>query len=91
MKVLKIVRNTVVITTFIVVSAVMTGCGGLSEAQIAELNNLRTEIRSLESEANSLRDERTRLEKDLADRNAKLQQCEKDKEQAKVNLGKLPK
>ena len=91
MKVLKIVRNTVAITTFVVIAAVMTGCGGLSEAQIAELNNLKTEVRSLETEANSLRDERTRLEKELADKNAKLAQCEKDKEQTRVNLGKLPK
>ena len=91
MKVPKIVRNTVAITTFVVIAAVMTGCGGLSEAQIAELNNPKTEVRSLETEANSLRDERTRLEKELADKNAKLQQCEKDKEQTRVNLGKLPK
>jgi uncharacterized protein YlxW (UPF0749 family) len=91
MKVLKIVRNTAVITAFVMAAAVMTGCGGLSEAQIAELNDLRTEVRSLESEANSLKDERTRLTQELAEKNAKLQQCEKEKEQTKVNLGKLPK
>lgn len=91
MKVLKIVRNTAVMVTFVVAAAMMTGCGGLDEAQIAELNNLRAEVRSLETEANSLKDERSRLEKELAERNAKLQQCEKDKEQTKVNLGKLPK
>ena len=45
----------------------------------------------LEKEANSLKDERSKLEKDIAEKNAKLQQCAKDKAETKANLEKLPK
>jgi hypothetical protein len=38
-----------------------------------------------------LKDERAKLEREIADKNAKLQQCAKDKEETKVNLTKLPK
>ena len=91
MKLIKLVRNTAVIATFVAATAVLSGCGGVSEAQMQELKNLRAEVNSLQAEANSLRDERSSLEKDIAERNAKLQQCERDKEQTKANLEKLPK
>lgn len=91
MKLIKLVRNTAVIATFVVTTAVLSGCGGVSEAEMQELNNLRAEVNSLQTEANTLRDQRSSLEKDIADRNAKLQQCERDKEQTRANLDKLPK
>jgi chromosome segregation ATPase len=91
MKLIKVVRNTAVIASLAVFTAVMSGCGGVSEAQMEELKTLRAEVNSLQAEANSLRDERSRLEKDIAERTAKLQQCERDKEQTKANLEKLPK
>lgn len=69
----------------------LTGCGGLSEAQLAELDALRQEVRSLENEANSLKDQRSKLERDIAEKNAKLEQCAKDKAEAQSNLEKLPK
>ena len=69
---------------------VWSGCGGVDETQMAELNNLRDEVNSLESEANSLKEERSRLEREIAEKNAKLQQCEKDKEETRANLNKLP-
>jgi septal ring factor EnvC (AmiA/AmiB activator) len=91
MKLIKVVRNTAVIASFAVVTAFLSGCGGVSEAQMEELKTLRAEVNSLQAEANSLKDERSRLEKDIAERTAKLQQCERDKEQTKANLEKLPK
>lgn len=91
MKLIKVVRNTTVIVGFAAAAALFSGCGGVSQAQMDELNTLRTEVNSLQTEANSLRDERSRLEKDIAERTAKLQQCERDKEQTKANLDKLPK
>ena len=91
MKLIKLVRNTTVIAAFAVAVAMFSGCGGVSEAQMEELKNLRAEVNSLQAEANSLRDERSSLERDIAEKNAKLQQCERDKEQTRANLEKLPK
>ncbi len=91
MRIIKMVRNTAIVATFVVTTAVLSGCGGLSDAQIAQLNDLRSEVNSLQSQADSLKDQRSKLEKELAEKNAKLQQCQKDKEETQANLQKLPK
>lgn len=91
MKVTNVLRNTVLVAGFTVAMTVFSGCGGVSEAQMTELNNLRNEVTSLEQEANQLRDERSRLEREIAEKNAKLQQCQRDKEETRANLEKLPK
>lgn len=91
MKIMQAVKKTAVIATFTVAAALVSGCGGVSEAQLQELNNLRAEVSSLEKEANQLKEERSRLEREIAEKNAKLQQCQKDKEQTQANLEKLPK
>jgi chromosome segregation ATPase len=51
---------------------------------------LRDEVKSLEDQTNALKDQRASLEKEIADKNAKLQECEKDKAETKANLMKLP-
>lgn len=91
MNLTKAIRNLVIVAVFTASASFLTGCGGLSEAQMEELRNLRSEVSSLEAEAKSLKDERAKLEREMADKNAKLQQCAKDKEETKVNLTKLPK
>ncbi len=72
-------------------SLILSACGGLSQAQIAELNSLRNEVMSLEREANSLKDERAKLEKQIEETNRKLAECQKQKDETKANLEKLPK
>lgn len=72
-------------------SLILSACGGLSQAQIAELNSLRNEVVSLEREANSLKDERAKLEKQIEETNRKLAECKKQKDETKANLEKLPK
>jgi septal ring factor EnvC (AmiA/AmiB activator) len=69
--------------------AMLTGCG-LSDAQIAELDNLRTEVKSLEAEANTLKDTKAQLESEIQTINRKLAECNKQKEETKANLQKLP-
>lgn len=91
MNILKTVKGAVVGLSFAVAVLMLSGCGGVSEAQMNELNTLRTEVSSLESQSTTLKDERTRLERDIAEKNAKLQQCAKDKEETRANLDKLPK
>jgi chromosome segregation ATPase len=67
------------------------GCGGVSDAQYAELNALREEVKSLEAQANSLKDQKAQLESDIQTVNRKLAECNKQKEETKANLEKLPK
>lgn len=90
MNILKYVRNTVIIATFAASVALMSGCGGVSDTEMAQLNDLRSEVEDLQSQADQLKDERASLEKEIAEKNAKLQQCAQDKEEAQANLDKLP-
>ncbi len=91
MKVVKVVRNTAIIAAFAVTTAFLSGCGGVSEAEMAQLNTLRGEVTSLQSQANSLKEERANLEKEIAAKNEKLAQCNKEKEETKANLDKMAK
>jgi len=67
----------------------VTGCSGVSEEQIAELEALRSEVKSLEKEVNSLKSEKAALEKEIAEKNAKLDDCAKQKAETKKNLEKI--
>ena len=91
MSLLKNFRTPVLAAVLFVSMALIAGCGGLSEAQIAELNALRDEVKSLEAEANSLRDQKSQLETEIQTINRKLAECSKQKEETKANLEKLPK
>lgn len=91
MKIVKSMKMLVVIGMVAGLTAFFSGCGGLSEAQIAELNALRSEVQSLENEANSLKEQRDQLEKKIEDINRRLAECEKQKEETRANLEKLPK
>ncbi len=68
-----------------------TACSGVSEKQLAELDALRSEVKSLEKEVNALKSEKTKLEREIAEQNAKLEQCAKDKAETKANLQKISK
>ncbi len=89
MKVVKVVRNTALIAAFAVTTAFLSGCGGVSDAEMAQLNSMRSEVKSLQSQADSLKEERANLEKEIAAKNDKLAQCNKQKEETKANLDKL--
>lgn len=68
-----------------------TGCSGVSDEQVAELEALRAEVKALDKEVNSLKDEKAALEKEIAEKNAKLDQCAKLKAETKSNLEKIGK
>lgn len=91
MGVLKTFKAPVLAAALFISTAFVAGCGGLSEAQIAELNALRDEVKSLEAEANRLKDDRASLEAEIQDINRKLAECNKQKEETRANLEKLPK
>jgi len=89
MKVIKLVRNTAVVAVFLFAIAMMSGCGGVSDAEMQQLNDLRSEVNSLQTQADQLKSQRDNLQQEINDRNSKLQQCEKDKEETKANLSKM--
>jgi septal ring factor EnvC (AmiA/AmiB activator) len=91
MNLIKKLTNFGIIGIFVASTFAVVGCGGVSDAQLAELESLKKQTGSLEQEANSLKEERSKLERDNAEKNAKLQQCAKDKAETKANLEKLPK
>lgn len=91
MKLLINLRSVIITGALVTTLALMNGCGGVSEAQMMELQNLQKQVSSLEAEANSLREERSALEKEIQEKNLKLAQCEKQKEETKANLEKMSK
>jgi hypothetical protein len=62
MNITKSLRTAVLFGGIALTTAFFSGCGGLSDAQIKELSDLKSLTASLEAEANSLRDERAKLE-----------------------------
>ncbi len=76
---------------FVFAASLFIGCGGVSAEEMAQLEALRKEVNSINSEIGSLRTEKTKLEREIAEKNAKLEQCAKDKEETQKNLEKLPK
>jgi len=89
MNLLKSFKTPLIAAVFFVSIALLAGCG-LSDAQIAELNNLRAEVKSLEADANSMKDTKAQLESEIQTINRKLAECNKQKEETKANLQKLP-
>jgi len=65
----------------------LVGCSNKpSEEQMKQLNDLKAEVNSLKKELEQLKNEKAQLEKQIGERNAKLQQIEKIKEETKKNL-----
>jgi septal ring factor EnvC (AmiA/AmiB activator) len=91
MSLLKNFKLPAFVVVLFVSASLFAGCGGLSEAQLAELDALRQEVKSLEAEANQLKDERAQLESEIQTINRKLAECNKQKEETRANLKKLPK
>lgn len=69
----------------------LVGCGGVSDEQMAQLESLRQEVNTLNTDVTSLRGEKTRMEREIGEKNAKLEQCARDKEETQRNLANLPK
>ncbi len=69
----------------------LTGCGGVSEEEMAQLEALKAEVSALENEVTDLKSEKSKLERDIAERKAALEKCNQNKEQLKENLKKLNK
>ena len=66
----------------------LAGCG-VSDEEMAELQALRAEVKSLEKEVNDMKAQKAQLEREIAEKTAKLDQCAKEKETTKKNLEKI--
>ncbi|MCL6099471.1 MAG: hypothetical protein AB1775_14660 [Bacteroidota bacterium] len=88
---LKKVMNSALIILLIAGVIGFTGCSGVSEEQVAELEALRSEVKALDKEVNSLKDEKAALEREIAEKNAKLDECAKLKAETQKNLEKMGK
>lgn len=86
----KLLSSTMAVALFVGMFG-LAGCGGVSEEQMAELNALRAEVKSLEKEVNDMKAQKAQLEREIAEKNAKLDQCAKDKAATKANLEKMGK
>ncbi len=71
-------------------SLLISACG-VSEEQLAQLEMKKKEVKNLEIQANGFKDERARLEKEIADKNKKVDDCSKTKQEVKANLDKIKK
>ncbi len=69
----------------------LSACGGLTEEQLAQLEAKKKEVKSLELQANGLKDERARLEREIAEKNKKVDDCSKLKQEVKSNIEKIKK
>ena len=59
-----------------------------SDEEMKQLNDLKTEVSSLEKQVAEKQREKAMLEKQIAEKNGKLQQCQSDQEAVKKGLGK---
>ncbi len=59
-----------------------------SDEEMKQLNDLKSEVTSLEKQVAEKQREKAMIEKQVAEKNGKLQQCQSDQEAVKKGLGK---
>lgn len=66
-------------------STMLVGCGGVSEEQIQQLNDLKAEVDALQSQVNAKNDEKSNLQKQIADKEAATRELQGIAEQTRKN------
>ena len=74
-----------VLLTVAFLSGLIAGCGGVSEEQLKQLNDLKAEVESLQSQVNAKEGEKSSLQKQIADKDAKIKDFQRQMDQAKAN------
>ena len=69
---LKNLKAPLIAATILISTSFFAGCGGVSEAEMAQLNTLRDEVKSLETESSRLQDEKAKLTGEIQSINRKL-------------------
>ncbi|MGB2868453.1 MAG: hypothetical protein WBD36_08390 [Bacteroidota bacterium] len=71
----------------LMIAGVMAGCSSKpSEDELKQLNDLKAEVSSLEKEISARESEKAALTKAIAEKDAQLAQCAKDKEAVQQRL-----
>lgn len=66
-------------------STFIVGCGGLSDEQIQQLNDLKAEVDALQSQVNAKNDEKSGLQKQIADQEAEIKLMQDNAEAVRRN------
>ncbi len=66
-------------------SSMIAGCGGVSEEQMQQLNDLKAEVDALQSQVNAKNDEKSALQKQIADKEASIKELQGIAEQTRKN------
>jgi outer membrane murein-binding lipoprotein Lpp len=68
---------------------VLSGCSSSpSEEQMKQLNDLKEEVASLQKDVSAKEQQKAALEKEIAEKNAKLKKCNDDQQVVKQRLAK---
>ena len=66
----------------------LVGCSNSpSDEELRQLQELQTQVKKLEDQVATKQSEKAALEKQVAEKNGKLQQCQSDQEAVKKALG----
>jgi len=83
------------VVQFLIVLALMAGGSLLSgcssspsEEELKQLDDLKASVKALQMKVADKKAEKANLEKQIAEKNGKLQQCQSDQEAVKKGLGK---
>ena len=57
-------------------STFVVGCGGVSEEQMQQLNDLKAEVDALQSQVNAKQDEKSNVQKQGADKEASIKELQ---------------
>ena len=67
----------------------LSGCSSSpSDEQMKQLNDLKDEVASLQKDVSAKEDQKSALDKEIADKNAKLKKCNDDQQVVKQRLAK---
>jgi len=84
----KVVQYLIVIA-FLAGGSLLSGCSSSpSEEELKQLDDLKASVKALQMKVADKKAEKANLEKQIAEKNGKLQQCQSDQEAVKKGLGK---
>lgn len=82
-------RVFLIAAVFLAGGLILSGCSSSpSDEEMTQLTKLQEQVRSLENDIHAMQGEKANLEKQVAEKNGKLQQCQADQEAVKKGMGK---
>jgi septal ring factor EnvC (AmiA/AmiB activator) len=82
-------KATSIVVTLLLSGALLAGCSSSpSEEELRQLQEMKDQATALQRELTSLEQQKSGLDKDIADKNAKLKKCGDDQVVVKQRLAK---